>query len=66
MRATGFGFISPKDYTGDYRFPMRKPDGTNLDMKYKSISEIRREMLFLTKHGLNQPDSDQETAHNTI
>lgn len=56
MRATGFGFKSPKDYTGDYRFPMRKADGTNLDVGYKSLSDRRRELLFLTKHGLNKPN----------
>ena len=39
MRATGFGIKSPKDFSGDYLFPMRKGDGTILDMNYKSISE---------------------------
>ncbi len=65
MRATGFGFKSPKDYTGDYRYPMRKSDGTNLNVGYKSISEKRRELLFLTKMGLNQPDSES-TLQTTI
>ena len=47
MRATGFGQRSPNQYTADYRFPLRKADGTNLDMTYKSISEKRRELLFI-------------------
>jgi len=54
MRATGFGIKSPKDHTGEFLFPMRKMDGTCLDMNHKSISEQRRELLFLKKQGLDK------------
>lgn len=47
MRATGFGIKSPKDFTGEFLFPMRKADGTILDITHKTISENRREMLFM-------------------
>jgi hypothetical protein len=49
MRATGFGIRSPADKSGEYLIPMRKPDGTNMDYNYKSISEHRREALFHEK-----------------
>ena len=50
MRATGFGVGSPHDYTGEYLIPMCRPDGTNLDYNYKSITEHRREMLYTHKN----------------
>lgn len=51
MRATGLGFKSPKDRSGEIQYPMRKPDGTVLDMNYKTTNERRRELLFLHKIG---------------
>lgn len=52
MRATGFGFKSPKDYSGEYLYPMMNYNGTQLKMDYKSISEAKRESLFMHKSGL--------------
>ena len=49
MRATGLGFRSPKDKSGEFVIPLRKPDGTNMEYGSKSISEQRREMLFKRK-----------------
>ena len=49
MRATGLGFRSPKDKSGEFLIPLRKSDGTNLEYAYKSISEQRREMLYKVK-----------------
>jgi hypothetical protein len=49
MRATGLGFRSPKDKSGEFVIPLRKPDGTNMEYGRKSISEKRREMLFKVK-----------------
>jgi hypothetical protein len=39
MRATGFGIKSPKDASGEFLYPVRKADGTILDLTYKSITE---------------------------
>ena len=47
MRPTGFGHRSPHQFTADFNYPLRKADGTNLDMNYKSISDKRRELLFI-------------------
>lgn len=55
MRATGFGFKSPKEHSGEYLLPMLKNDGRNLSMTHKTISEKRRERLFLHKTGLIGP-----------
>ena len=52
MRPTGFYTKSPNDVSGEFLYPMRKNDGTILDFKHKSISESRRERLFLHKSGL--------------
>ena len=50
MRATGFaGLKSPNDASGEMVLPLRKSDGTILDMGYKSITEARREMLYYRK-----------------
>jgi len=49
MRATGFGIKSPKDASGEFLFPIRKADGTILEMNYKSITEQRRELLYMHK-----------------
>lgn len=49
MRATGFGIKSPKDASGEFLFPERKADGTILDLNYKSITEQRRELLYIHK-----------------
>lgn len=43
------GIKSPKDASGEFNFPIRNHDGKMLDMKYKSISEERREKLYLFK-----------------
>ena len=43
------GIKSPKDASGEFNFPIRKNDGRMLDMTYKSISEERREKLYLFK-----------------
>ena len=53
MRATGFGQISPYQHSGEYRHPQRDKYGANLDFNFKSLSDKRREMLFIHKHGLD-------------
>ena len=49
MRATGFGIRSPKDATGDYLYPQMSKDGVCLDMSHKTITEQRRELMYLHK-----------------
>ena len=51
MRPTRFAGVSPKNVTGELRYSSIKHDGTVLDMNYKSISEQRRDLLYLTKLG---------------
>ena len=51
MRPTGFGVKAPADASADFEYPQRKPDGTILDMTYKSLTEQRRELLYLAKLG---------------
>ena len=60
MRPTGFYTKCPNDTSGEFLFPMRKHDGTVLDMNHKSLHESRRERLFLHKSGL----LDQQPAEN--
>ena len=57
MRATGFGIKSPNDASGEMGYPQRKPDGTILDMTYKSLTEQRRELLYLAKLGFQTDGS---------
>jgi len=66
MRATGFGFKSPKDYTGELLYPQMNYNGKNLSLTHKSISESKRENLFLHKSGLmNQIKAhEEENARN--
>ena len=49
MRATGLGFKSPKDRSGELVHPRRTNAGTILDMGLKSISDQRRELLWAHK-----------------
>ena len=65
MRPTGFGVKSPFDATADFEYPQRKPDGTCLDMTYKSLTEQRRELLYLAKLGYTI-DKDLEELCDTI
>jgi hypothetical protein len=52
MRATGFGFKSPKEHSGEYLYPMMKNNGNSLILNQRKISDIKREGLFLHKSGL--------------
>ena len=61
MRATGFGIKSPNDASGEMEYPQRKPDGTNLDMGYKTLTEKRRELLYLAKLGFQTDGSAFKT-----
>ena len=49
MRATGLDFKSPKDRSGELQYPRRTNAGTILDMGLKSISDQRRELLWMHK-----------------
>lgn len=51
MRPTGFGVKQMSQATADYNYPQRKADGTILDMTYKTLTEQRRELLYLAKLG---------------
>ena len=51
MRPTGFGVKQMSQATADYTYPQRKPDGTILDMTYKTLTEQRRELLYLARLG---------------
>ena len=47
MRATGFaGLKGPNEASGEMVLPLRKTDGTVLDMGYKNITQARRDMLY--------------------
>jgi hypothetical protein len=49
MRATGFGIGSPADSSGEFLYPMRTSDGKILNYNHKTITEARREKLFIMK-----------------
>ena len=49
MRATGFGHKSPREATGDYVYPLINKDGKSLDYNNRTITEQRRELLYLHK-----------------
>ena len=51
MRPTGFGVKQMSQATADYNYPLRKADGTILDFTYKTLTEQRRELLYLAKLG---------------
>ena len=58
MRPTGFGHKTAKDYTGEYLYPRVLPDGTSLEIKHKTLTEKRRELLFVKKAGLDVNPAD--------
>ena len=66
MRATGFGIRSPKDNYGELLYPMTTSNGVKLDMYKKSLSEKRRELLFIQKHKLNDLEKPDENPTGEI
>ena len=55
MRATGFGFKNPKEPVGEFNLPLPLSP-------QKSISEKRRDLLFLKKNGINENESKEILA----
>ena len=66
MRATGFGIRSPKDNYGELLYPMTTSTGNRLDMYKKSLSEKRRELLFIEKNKLNEINKPEENPTGEI